>query len=406
MRAASSLTWCLSMILSAGTGLVACAEDDEMPSGDEDEDSSSDSADSEASTGEEGSSEGTHDSGEESGDESSDAETESSEGADDSDEASSDDSDESGDDASSSDDETTSSGDDDSDTDESDTSEEDECVAPDPHQDWVRDMQDELVAKLTGEREVAPGQSLGVRASASERAAARNFLREFWQPGDFSVLEHSYQSNGANLYVEIPATENPDSAEVVVFGAHFDSVAAGPGANDNATGVAAVVSASRYIASFPCRQRTWIFALFDEEESGLVGSAAFAQWLKDEGYPVLEVHTIDQMGWDQDGDRAIELERADSGLGERYDAALAALSLDFPLHRTDTGSTDHVSFRDAGFEAIGITEEYVNGDTTPHYHKSTDTYETVNFDYLLSTTTLIHQMAATLTWSAARTDGR
>ena len=39
----------------------------------------------------------------------------------------------------------------------------------------------------------------------------------------------------------------------------------------------------------------------------------------------------------------------------------------------------------------GLTEEYVNGDTTPHYHKSTDTYATVNFAYLADVTAVVSE---------------
>ena len=42
-----------------------------------------------------------------------------------------------------------------------------------------------------------------------------------------------------------------------------------------------------------------------------------------------------------------------------------------------------------GYPAVGITEEYRNKDTTPHIHRPGDTLETVNFDYLASTTTLM-----------------
>ena len=105
---------------------------------------------------------------------------------------------------------------------------------------------------------------------------------------------------------------------------------------------------------------------------------------------VVSVHTIDQMGWDQDGDRAIELERADEGLFELYAAAEPLAPGVTPLVPTDTGSTDHVSFRDLGFPAVGLTEEYVSGDTTPHYHLPSDTFETVDLAYLASSTALLH----------------
>ena len=100
------------------------------------------------------------------------------------------------------------------------------------------------------------------------------------------------------------------------------------------------------------------------------------------------VHTIDQMGWDSDLDRAIELERADPGLFELYEGANAMLARPIPLQPTGTGSTDHVAFRELGFAAVGLTEEFVSGDTTPHYHLPTDTYATVDIGYTASSTAL------------------
>jgi Zn-dependent M28 family amino/carboxypeptidase len=60
------------------------------------------------------------------------------------------------------------------------------------------------------------------------------------------------------------------------------------------------------------------------------------------------------------------------------------------LTTTQTGATDHVSFRDVGFAAVGLTEEYVSGDTTPHYHLPSDTYDTVDLDYLRVASTLVN----------------
>lgn len=272
--------------------------------------------------------------------------------------------------------------------------ESEDCELPEPDQDWIAPYQREIVAKLAGETELEDGTKLGVRSNRAQRSAAMKFLKSFWSEA-FDVQEHRYRDGGVNLVVTIEATHPPESGEpapVMVFGAHYDTVPKSPGANDNATGVAAVMSAARFAALMPCRNRTWHFVLFDEEEIGLVGSAAYAKKLIADKTKVQEVHTIDQMGWDADQDRAIELEQPGEGLLECYEEAQSSTNQSFDLHKTKTGATDHVSFRKAGFSAVGITEEYVSGDTTPHYHRPGDTFETVDLDYLESTTILIHQM--------------
>jgi Zn-dependent M28 family amino/carboxypeptidase len=219
-------------------------------------------------------------------------------------------------------------------------------------------------------------------------------MKTLFQDLGLTPAEHAYGS-GTNVYATLPATMG---MQTVVFGAHFDSVAVSPGANDNATGVAAVFAVARYATKLTCRSKSLIFVLFDEEEVGLVGSKQFAAKLKNDGTMVHSVHTIDQMGWDMDGDRAIELELPDTGLRELYQAAVTKLGVSVPLTPTMTSSTDHSSFRPT-FLAVGLTEEYASrpSDTTPYYHKAGDVFDTVNFAYLLSTTTVVNQVVADLT---------
>lgn len=267
------------------------------------------------------------------------------------------------------------------------------CAVPDPAPSWLVPYQMDIVARLTGEAEIEPGVSLSDRATVTARNRTRVFLEDAIADLGLTPQLHTYDT-GANVYAVIPATTG--SGETVVFGAHFDTVSASPGANDNATGVAATLALARYLTGVPCRSRDAIVVLFDQEEIGLVGSRAFAGKLVDDGTAIEAVHTIDQMGWDQDGDRAVELERPDPGLYQLYADTVAAAVLDIPLIQTQTGSTDHVAFRERGFDAIGLTEEYVSGDTTPHYHLPSDTYDTVDFAYLASTTELLHELFARL----------
>jgi len=280
-------------------------------------------------------------------------------------------------------------------TDESDSTGRTECTpAPDANPAWLGAYVDDVVARLTGATELSPGLTLSERSTATSRAATADWLETEFAALDLDVEPHAYAAQGTNIVGRLPATE--PGGRTLVVGAHFDSVPGSPGANDNATGVAFVLALARYLGSVECRSHDVVFVGFDQEEVGLVGSEAYAAFLVDQGEDVIAVHTIDQMGWDQDGDRAIELERADVGLFEIYEAANASLATPIPLHATGTGFTDHVSFRAYGFAAIGLTEEFVNGDTTPHYHLSSDTYDTVNFEFLASSCVLANTAFAML----------
>ncbi len=263
---------------------------------------------------------------------------------------------------------------------------------PDPDPPWLANQLDDTVARLSGAAELSPGITLTERSSPASRAATADALQTAFVDLGLETSRHDYSTTGSNVVGRLPATE-PGSRSLVI-GAHFDTVPGSPGANDNATGIAVVLALARHLGAMECRSHDVWFLGFDQEEVGFLGSRAFAQFLVDERIDVEAVHTIDQMGWDQDGDRAIELERADPGLFEFYESAAVSLDPPRPLTPTRTGFTDHVSFRAAGFAAVGITEEFVSGDTTPHYHLPSDTYETVNFEYLASTSILINEAFA------------
>jgi acetylornithine deacetylase/succinyl-diaminopimelate desuccinylase-like protein len=267
------------------------------------------------------------------------------------------------------------------------------CSPVDPNDATITAYQSDIVGRLSGQTDITPGVKLANRATAANRQTSRDYLKKLFQDLNLTPLEHNYGS-GTNVYAQLPSTSG--GTQSVVFGAHYDTVMVAPGANDNATGVAAVYAVARYAVKLPCRSKSLLFVLFDEEESGLVGSKQFATKLKNDGTLIHSVHTIDQMGWDQDGDRAIELELPDTGLRELYEAAVTKLGVTIAMKTTSTGSTDHASFRPT-FLAIGLTEEYTSGDTTPYYHKVGDTYDTINFPYLLSTTVLVNQVVADLT---------
>ncbi|KYG74068.1 hypothetical protein AWW68_15535 [Roseivirga spongicola] len=178
----------------------------------------------------------------------------------------------------------------------------------------------------------------------------------------------------------------------IIIGAHFDSVKNSPGANDNATGVALVYAVAEYISTLEVRKYNLQIVFFDQEERRFKGSKAYAKQLLENKVNVVSVHTIDQLGWDEDGDRGIELEVPTDQIRDQYSKVAGEYNYTFPIQISDVTSTDHRSFRQLGFAATGITEEYKNGDTTPHYHRSTDTYETVNFAYLTTITEYVQKV--------------
>ena len=256
----------------------------------------------------------------------------------------------------------------------------------------LKTYQQRIVGDLAGENELEGGVRLGVRADSASRAFAANYLFDELASLGLEPRRHTYELSwsrnpkGTNPYAVLPATVDTD--EYVVVGAHYDTEVGAPGANDNATGVALILGAVREVLTMPNRTKNILVVFFDQEEIGLVGSWAFSLMLEQEGFNIHSAHTGDQMGWDSDGDRAIEIELPTEMLELLYRAA-ALETTGAPVYTTRVSSTDHQMFRQRGFQAIGLTEEYVNGDTTPHIDQPTDTYDTVNFDYLEDTTRLV-----------------
>lgn len=193
-----------------------------------------------------------------------------------------------------------------------------------------------------------------------------------------------------NIEVTIPGTTK--ASEIVVIGAHYDSVHGCVGANDNASGVAAVLATARLLRD-TCRRRGVIVAFFDQEEIGLIGSTYLAEAYFQDGEDLIAAHTVDQVGWDQDGDRIYEIELPTAALYTQYSQAAAALGLGVP-RQTATSGTDHSAFRAQGFAAAGVTEEYTGGDTTPHYHEAGDTAATVNLGYTRDAVRLVSRVVA------------
>ena len=252
-----------------------------------------------------------------------------------------------------------------------------------------------IISGLTGASKIGNNKVLKHRWDIQSRTIARNYLANWIEKTGLKIQEHPYtiyswfkKIKGTNIYSIIPATNSSD--EYIILGAHFDSVKNSPGANDNATGCAMLYGLAKKVTALKTRNKNVIVVFFDQEEIGCFGSLAFAKFIKNKKYNVHSVHTIDQMGWDKDKDQNIEIELPTPTLKAIYEKHAKLLGVS--ALTTKVTSSDHRQFRASGFNAVGITEEYKNRDTTPHYHRSTDTFDTVNFEYLSFATGLVYNV--------------
>jgi len=264
------------------------------------------------------------------------------------------------------------------------------CDAPVTAPPWLDAFLADQIAKLAGAQDIAPGVRLSDRATPERRQAARTYLSDQLSSIGLATTLDDY-GQGANVVAELASTTD-GATEWIVIGAHFDSEGGSPGANDNATGVAAVLAVARALKDVPCRSRGVMFVMFDQEEVGLVGSNAFAKRVRAAATPIVAVHTVDQVGWDADNDRTFEIELPTPALFAEYQASATVVGA--KVVETKTTGTDHQAFRTRGYEAAGVTEEYVAGDTSPHRHLPGDTSSTVQAEYLALAARLVTHVVA------------
>ncbi|MDA9774106.1 M28 family peptidase [Saprospiraceae bacterium] len=279
------------------------------------------------------------------------------------------------------------------------------CLSQNSNAQNVNDLlelQKDIVSKLSGHQALDKGIVLSSRSTRKERQIARVFLSElistidlnpeyqsYSLPNENALLDLFFQPfKGANVFTTLAST-NP-SDEYVVIGAHYDTERDCPGAIDNASGIAICFGVLKKLAALPERNMNVILVYFDQEEEFLCGSQAFAKMLVTKNFKIHSVHTLDMMGWDRDGDSAVELGLPSELLQELYTAAGEKLGI--PVITTRVNASDDYSFWELGFNKTGISDEITNGDLPPYKDTPKDTYETVNFDYINTSTDLIFEV--------------
>lgn len=196
---------------------------------------------------------------------------------------------------------------------------------------------------------------------------------------------------GRNVVATLPGTAVPE--RVLVIGAHYDSFSTNefrvaPGADDNASGTAALLEIARVLS----RHRfalTIRFIAFDAEELGFYGSERAAGAAKQRREAIAGMLNLDMVGFSDSGRRALAVVsgRDDQWLADRF--VLATERFGIPIHvvkrvNAKWARSDQTSFWAAGYPAIDIVED--EPDKNPHLHHPSDTPDTLDMDFLTAVT--------------------
>lgn len=195
-----------------------------------------------------------------------------------------------------------------------------------------------------------------------------------------------------NVIAKMKPNKNKDTGQVVMVGAHHDSVPGGPGANDDASGVSAVLELARVMAKTPIDTELR-FVTFGSEEKGLLGSSHYASTLSEEEADRIVAHfQMDMIGSrDAGGDHpagGLIMYTIDgkknlvTDLGSAAGARTAAAET-IPMGKL--GRSDHEPFHMLGIPAA----LFIHSPLEPWYHTPGDTIDKIDKNKLQETAEIV-----------------
>ncbi|SDG92262.1 M28 family peptidase [Winogradskyella thalassocola] len=224
---------------------------------------------------------------------------------------------------------------------------------------------------------------------------------------NLNVVFQNFNIAGKNIIATQLGKTNPEDIYIVC--AHYDSVAEYC-ADDNATGVAAVLEVAR-ILSQQCTDNTIVYALWDEEEIGLLGANYYAQQAADDTNGntrdnILGVINMDMIGFDGDapgteGDNDFDIDVRDiaNSIGIKDDLLSILNTYTFDLDVTvvnpGTPDSDHSRFWNQGYSAVLVGESWSTDDESINYHSADDRVGDIDFQYMTEMTKLVAAYMAT-----------
>jgi Zn-dependent M28 family amino/carboxypeptidase len=259
-----------------------------------------------------------------------------------------------------------------------------------------------VLGEEIGERNLWQGGTLDVTAK---------YIEETLQATGYAVSSQTYTVQGTsvrNLEVELGGTSQVE--EIVLIGAHYDTVRGSPGANDNASGVAALLEIARLLAAKPLARSVRFVAFVNEEAPFFytweMGSHRYARRAHERGDNITAMLSLETIGYYSDAEGSQQypspvytwlypntgnfigfvgnlasrkLVRQCLGAFRRH-SAFPSEGVAAPGRMMGIHWSDHWSFWQEGYAAVMVTDTALF--RYPHYHASTDLPDRIDYERL------------------------
>jgi Zn-dependent M28 family amino/carboxypeptidase len=202
-----------------------------------------------------------------------------------------------------------------------------------------------------------------------------------------------------NIVCEKPGSTN----STIMISAHYDSrmedtnnsTARAPGADDNASGVSALLEIARILSNVSLNNSI-IFVLFPGEEQGKWGSTQYADYVEKADVDINLLINLDMVGFspEETNDFLIEYDNGNVVQdNNKYSQAVANFIKGIAENHTDLnatlgllGNSDYLPFEALGYIVIGLHDDGVT--KNPNHHTMNDTPDLLDYEYLTSVTRL------------------
>jgi hypothetical protein len=215
--------------------------------------------------------------------------------------------------------------------------------------------------------------------------------------GSHSQKPFSY--NLKNIGCVKPGSTN----NTIIVSAHYDSrtkvlndsKGRAPGADDNASGVSILLEVARILSNLSLEHRI-SFVLFSGEEQGKWGSKYYADYINEADIDLELLINLDMVGFQSQGSNNFLVEYDNGNVvqdNDMYSQSIAQFIKDIALKYTGLnttlgilGNADYLPFEALGYTVIGFHDDGVT--KNPNYHRSSDTHDTLDYEYMASITNL------------------